>query len=159
MTLEEWLDFMLATDDNLEQQSLNARAQESKNNAQAGGDNLLSQSLFLGAEAIDAFPGGSYVTKTIKDPLGTVVNVANSAVDIATDPVGALKEDLLPMMGMPESREPLKADFDPEGAHANGAKARTIGIADPSQVNMMASMDNVSSLHNHRLRRSNPHYM
>ena len=153
MTMEEWLDFMLASDDNLEQQSLNARAKQTQKNAEAGGKTLFSQAAFLGGEAIDAFPGGSYVTNTIKDPLGTVVNVANSAVDIATDPVGALTDDFLPMMGMPESREPLKADFDPQGAHADGAKARTIiavPSGDPNQnqkpvnTNTQESMDNVS---------------
>lgn len=151
MTMEEWLDFMLATDDNLEQASLNASAAESKLNAEAGGDGIVSSYIKYGEEAIDAIPGGSYVTKTIKDPRGTVVNVANGTLQVVTDPMGALKDDLLPMMGLPEARKPLKGHWDPEGIHAGDQRSRTmqheldekdIALAQNTSVDMTNAMDN-----------------
>ena len=125
ITMEEWLDFMLSSDDSLEQETLCASQMQSKQNAEAGGDGIFEY-IKYGEEAIDAIPGGIYFTKTLKDPIGAVVHVSNSTLHAVTNPVRAIEHDLLPVMGMPEQRKPLTGHWDPAGNSANARGGRPL---------------------------------
>ena len=137
VSMDEWLDFMLSTDDDLAKETLSASQQESKNNAEAGGEGLMAYVKY-GEEAIDFIPGGSYVTKSIKDPIGTVVNVGNGTIRAVTDPIKTFEDELLPVLGVPEERKPVEGDWDPAGntATARGGKPLTheVGLTEDDEL-------------------------
>ena len=141
ITMEEWLDFMLSSDDSLEQEALCASQMQSKQNAEAGGDGIFEY-IKYGEEAIDAIPGGTYFTKTLKDPIGAVVHVSNTTLHAVANPVRTIEHDLLPVMGMPEQRKPLKGQWDPAGNSANARGGRPLSHEvelDEDDVNTMAN--------------------
>lgn len=151
ITMEEWLDFMLSSDDNLAQEALSASQKESQLNAQAGGEGIFEY-IKYGEEAIDSIPGGSYITKTLKDPVGAVVKVSNSTIHAVTDPVRAIEQDLLPIMGMPEARKPLKGHWDPAGntASARGGKPLTheVELHEADEEDLASTMESSVDLAN-----------
>ena len=91
MSMEEWLDFMLATDENLTKATLKASGEASRINAEKGGDGFLDIRNYA-AEALSVVPGGDAIVSTVKDPLGTVQNVSAAVQDAVNDPIGAINE-------------------------------------------------------------------
>jgi hypothetical protein len=151
ITMEEWLDFILSTDENLAQETLTASHKQSQLNAEAGGEGIYEYLKYT-EEAIDSIPGGTYFTKTLKDPIGTVVQFSNSTIHAVADPVRAIEEDLLPAMGMPEQRKPLKGQWDPAGnsASARGGKPLTheVELHDEDSADQVYSRENSVELAN-----------
>lgn len=145
ITMDEWLDFMLSSDDELEHQSLEATEVESKMNAEAGGETIMSSWTKYGEEAIEALPGGIYVTHTIKDPLGTVNRVGERTLQVVKDPIHAIEEDLLPVLGVPEQRKPVQGNWDPEGNTANTRSGQPLSYEiddDRDDDEQLDTMDN-----------------
>ena len=120
ITLEEWLDFAMSTDDSLVQQVLNSEQRRREANAMKGGSQgglvgMAFDTVQYSREAIGAVPLGAVLLSTIEHPVETGRKAVTGVQELAEMEA---KDALAVVAGIDKQRKKIAHEFQPlvEGA-------------------------------------------